>query len=183
MKWQNRESRLRARPGLCYPSGSIVALLTTVRTARFASLLPRRLNRRGVRCAPPAVGRGLAPAAGFAVSSTSLHPPLAAFGFGTSLHPSIWLNRRAAALTLACPAVSIVALLRSACIALFRPLPPPGLLPPLGAAGLRNPFRQPPPHRLNLPLAGAMFRSHWRRFGFGALDLRGHVYFCFMVPI
>ena len=57
--------------------------------SRFASLLPRRLNRRGVRIAPPAVGRGLAPAACFAVSSTSLHPPLTAFGSGTSLHPPL----------------------------------------------------------------------------------------------
>ncbi len=37
----------------------------------------------------------------FTVSYASLHPPPAAFGFGTSLHPSIWLNRRADSLPLA----------------------------------------------------------------------------------
>ena len=79
---------------------------------------------------------------------------------------------------------------------LFRKLPTPSLLPPLGAAGLRNPFRQPPPPRFIppsgsivallttvriapfrqppprrpfLPLAGAVFRSHRRSFGYGAL--------------
>ncbi len=55
------------------------------------------------------------------------------------------LNCRAAALT--------------ACIALFRPLPPPGLLPPPAAAGLQNPFRQPPPPLSFLSQAGSGFRS------------------------
>jgi len=50
------------------------------------------------------------------------------------------LNSRIASLPLATPAASLGALLRYRLHRLVRPLPPPGLLPPPGAAGLRNPF-------------------------------------------
>ncbi len=57
----------------------------------------------------------------------------------------------------------------------LRQPPPPRFIPPSGSivALLTTiriaPFRQPPPHRPFLPLAGVVFRSHRRRFGYGAL--------------
>ncbi len=60
----------------------------------------------------------------------------------------------------------------------FRQPPSPRFIPPSGSIGAltrcrsHRLFRQPPPRRPFPPLAGTAFRSHWHRFGFGALDLR-----------
>ena len=84
----------------------------------------RNLNRRGLQPLVSVDSFGSPFASHLAQSSP---------WFTTASNPGL-LNRR-------------IAHCRSHC--LFRKLPPPGLVPPLGAAGLRNPFRQPRPPSLH----------------------------------
>ena len=61
---------------------------------------------------------------------------------------------------------------------LFRQPPTPRFIPPSGSIGAltrcrsHRLFRQPPSPLPYPPLAGSGFRSHWRRFGFGARGRR-----------
>ena len=117
--------------------------------ARFRSLFrqPPPPTTQSARCCAAAC------IACFAVSYASLHPPLAAFGFGTSLHPSIWLNRRAVSLPLASlvspasftPPISLHLAQSSHC---FAPLAL--LVSPASSASLHP------------PQAALRLRSHWR---------------------
>ena len=111
----------------------------------------------------------------------------------SSLHPSIWLNRRTAHCVRIARFASLLprrlnrraaALPLASLVSPFptphfirhrrRSAPEPRFIPPSGSIGALSRcrshrlFRQPPPHRPFPPLAGAAFRSHRRRFGSGA---------------
>ena len=87
-------------------------------------------------------------------------------------------------LPLVLPSGSIGALLRFRLHRLFRRPPLSRFIPPSDSIGAltryrsHRLFRQPPPHRPILPLAGAVFRSHRRRFGYGALVASGGLRGC-----
>ncbi len=155
---RSQTRRLNHRITLLCPSGSIVALHHCRLHCSFspASFTPPLSATGGAGVPEPALLVSL-------VSSASLHP-------------SIWLNRRTAHCrsqprrlnrrTAHCRSQPRrlnrrTAHCRSHCS--FRSLPPPGLLPPLGAAGLWNPFRSLPPPGLLPPLGAAGLWNPFRQ--------------------